>query len=85
MATAGRLSDTRPHRGAHGGCSQVDVYGRRPLLLLGVGGIVVALAVIGLTFHLGFDSDAGTMRSMQWGQVTVVGMLVLVSAYQVKT
>jgi len=62
----------------------VDVYGRRPLLLLGVGGIVVALAVIGLTFHLGFDADAGTMRSMQWGQVTVVGMLVLVSAYQVK-
>ena len=41
--------------------SQVDVYGRRPLLLLGVGGIVVALAVIGLTFHLGFDADAGTL------------------------
>lgn len=64
---------------------KVDEYGRRALLLVGTAGIAVSLILIGFAFHFGYEgsgSDPSGGLTRVWGQVTVAGMLLLVTAYQ---
>jgi hypothetical protein len=54
----------------------VDKLGRRPLLLGGVGGIVVALLALGGLQYVGADAGPATLLSC-------VALLLYVGAYQV--
>ena len=56
----------------------VDSWGRRPLLLLGVSNLVVALSVLG---GVAFVPSADMLPWLAW--VNVVALLLYVGAYQV--
>ena len=54
----------------------VDKFGRRPLLLLGVGGMFVSALIIGIACQIAYSSLAATY-------ITIVFLFVFVGSYQV--
>jgi len=54
----------------------IDRAGRRPLLLIGIAGMVVTLGMLGLTFHLSAKSGA-----MTW--LAVISMMVYVASFAI--
>jgi len=72
---------------------RIDQYGRRPLLFVGIGMMTVALALIGTAFLfrecttpgvvLARCSDESVGLPQSWALLTVFGLMVYVSGYQV--
>ena len=54
----------------------VDRFGRRPLLLLGVGGMFASALIIGIACQVAYLSTAATY-------ITIVFLFVFVGSYQV--
>lgn len=54
----------------------VDKFGRRPLLLLGVGGMFASALIIGVACQIAYSSAAATY-------ITIVFLFVFVGSYQV--
>jgi sugar porter (SP) family MFS transporter len=54
----------------------IDRVGRRPLLLVGIAGMVVTLGVLGLAFHM-----AGKTGALAW--LAVVSMMVYVASFAI--
>ena len=54
----------------------VDKFGRRPLLLLGVGGMFASALIIGIACQIAYSSVAATY-------ITIVFLFVFVGSYQV--
>lgn len=54
----------------------VDKFGRRPLLLIGVGGMFVSAALIGIACQVAYSSAAATY-------ITIIMLFVFVGSYQV--
>ena len=54
----------------------VDKFGRRPLLLLGVGGMFTSALIIGIACQIAYSSVAATY-------ITIVFLFVFVGSYQV--
>jgi len=72
---------------------RVDQYGRRPLLLVGISMMTVALAVCSMGFSTSYCTTPGLSTTecstddlempQAWAIVTVIGLMVYVSGYQV--
>lgn len=60
----------------------VDSFGRRPLLLIGIAGMLLSLVVLAVSFQLN-KTDDGFKFTPAWGAVTLVTLMVYVSFYQV--
>ena len=54
----------------------IDRMGRRPLLLIGIAGMVVTLGILGLAFHM-----AGRTGALAW--LAVVSMMVYVASFAI--
>jgi sugar porter (SP) family MFS transporter len=64
--------------------AKVDQYGRRLMLLIGVGGMIIALFFIGLAFSYEYKKANGdVMLPTAWGYVTVGSLMMFVTCYQI--
>jgi sugar porter (SP) family MFS transporter len=54
----------------------IDRMGRRPLLLIGIGGMVASLGVLGLVFNVSADTEA-------FGRLAVISMMVYVASFAI--
>ena len=55
----------------------VDKFGRRPLLLIGVGGMFASSLLIGIACQVAYSSAAATY-------ITIIMLFVFVGSYQVR-
>lgn len=62
---------------------KVDQYGRRQLLLWGIAGMILALALLGTAFTFRHVDHGEASIPRGWAIVTVVALMIYVSAYQV--
>jgi len=62
---------------------KVDSYGRRQLLLWGIAGMIVALALLGTAFSFREVHGDEVTLPKAWSIVTVLALMIYVSAYQV--
>jgi MFS family permease len=54
----------------------IDRMGRRPLLLIGIGGMVGSLGLLGLVFNVSADTEA-------FGMLAVISMMVYVASFAI--
>lgn len=62
---------------------KVDQYGRRQLLLWGIAGMILALAMLGTAFSFRHVENGEVSIPRGWAIVTVLALMIYVSAYQV--
>lgn len=62
---------------------KVDQYGRRQLLLWGIAGMILALALLGVAFSFRHVDHGEVSIPRGWAIVTVLALMIYVSAYQV--